>query len=359
MAIDYARPFSQARWFDVLPRSAACPELSTQVLLHAGPPFRGTPPAPVINAAIQALIFEGVASDAAAAREILVQGTAQLRPAQDHGIVTPLAQVVSASMPLVAVKQRDQVCYAPLLEGGNPALRFGCAAPECLRRLRDVSDLIHSAVAPVLRREPLAVDEIISLAVAAGDECHSRTAVANEVMVSRLSNIDATCAARLRANPAFVLTILMAAAATSLRVHGSDIVAIGGNGVDFGVRRVGEGTWRQMPAEAPRGTRLAGMDAVAPLAAIGDSAVIDFCGLGGQALAVSPSLTAEWRDLLPADAPTRRQELVDPDSGIVDPRRIARAARAPLINLAILDRDGMAGLIGRGFYSPPMSLFAS
>jgi hypothetical protein len=357
--IDYARPFSQARWFDVVPRSAACPELSAQVLLHAGPPFRGTPPAPVINAAIQALIFEGVAPDAAAARDILLQERAQLRPAQDHGIVTPLAQVVSASMPLVAVKQGDQICYAPLLEGGNPALRFGSAAPECLRRLRDVDAWIYGAVAPALRREPLAIDDIISVAVAAGEECHSRTAAANEAMVSRLSGIDTACAARLRASPAFVLTILMAAAATALRIHRCDIVAIGGNGVDFGVRRLGQETWRQTPAEAPRGTRFAGMDAVVPLAAIGDSAVIDFCGLGGQALAVSPSLAAEWGALLPADASTRRQVLVDPDTGIVDPERVVGTACAPLINLAILDRDGMAGLIGRGCYSPPVGLFAS
>jgi hypothetical protein len=357
-AVDYAKPFSQARWFDVLPRSTVCPELSTRVLLHAGPPFRGAPPAPVVNAAIQALIFEGLASDAAAARDILQQGRAQLQPAQDHGIVTPLAQVVSASMPLAAVRQQDKVCYAPLLDGRNPALRFGCAAPECLQRLRDVDDWIREAVAPTLHREPLAVDEVIRLAIAAGEECHSLLAAANEAMVSGLPGIDIGSAARLRENSAFVLTILMAAAATSLRVHGCDLVAIGGNGVDFGVRYAGEATWRQVPAEAPRGTRLAGMDAVAPLAAIGDSAVIDFCGLGGQALAESPTLRKEWRDLLPTDAHTRRQGLVDPQSGIVDPRRIANAARAPLINLAILDRDGVAGLIGRGFYCPPVDLFA-
>jgi Protein of unknown function (DUF1116) len=356
--IDYARPFSQARWFDVLPRSTVCPELSARVLLHAGPPFRGAPPAPVVNAAIQALIFEGLANDAAAARDILEQGAVQLQPAQDHGIVVPLAQVVSASMPLAAVRQQGKVCYAPLLEARNPALRFGCAAPECLQRLRDVGDWIREAVVPTLHREPLAVDEVVRLAVAAGEECHSLLAAANEAMVSRLTGIDIGVAARLRENSAFVLTLLMAAAAASLRVHRCDLAAIGGNGVDFGVRYAGEATWRQVPAEAPRGTRLAGMEAVLPLGAIGDSAVIDFCGLGGQALAQSPTLAKEWRGLLPADAFTRRQGLVDPESGIVDPRRIAGAARAPLINLAILDRDGMAGLIGRGFYCPPEDLFS-
>jgi hypothetical protein len=357
--IDFAKPFSDALWFDVLPRAAACPTLPAHVLLHAGPPFRGAPPAPVINAAIQALLFEGLAADAAAARKLVLEGRAELRPAQDYAVVTPLAQVVSASMLLVAVKQQQQICYAPIVEGSAPALRFGCAAPECLRRLRAIGARVRSAVAPSVRREPLAIEDLINVAIAAGDECHARTAAANEAMVSKLSGIDADCAAELRAIPAFVLTILMAAAATALRTRRCDIEAIGGNGVDFGIRRRGDAAWHHVPAEAPRSARFAGPDAPVALAAIGDSAVIDFCGLGGQALSVAPSLASEWSGALPADALTRSHELIDPDSGIVDPKRILRAALAPLINLAILDRDGSAGLLGRGFYSPPVALFAA
>jgi hypothetical protein len=355
--VDYAKPFSGALWFDLLPRTAACPELPVQVLLHAGPPYRGAPPAPVINAAIQALLFEGLAADAGAARDLLLQGKAQLRPAQDYGVVTPLAQVVSASMLLVAVKQQNQICYAPILEGSAPALRFGSAAVQCLQRLRDVGACIDRSVAPIVRREPLAIDKVINIAVAAGDECHARTVAANEALVSRLSGVDADCAAGLRANPAFVLTVIMAAAASALRTSRCDIVAIGGNGIDFGVRRRGDQTWRRMPAEAPRGSHFAGLEAAVPLAAIGDSSVIDFCGLGGQALSAAPLLAAEWNGTLPVDALTRRRQLIDPDTGVVDPARIVRGAVAPLINLAILDRDGTAGLIGRGFYCPPVALF--
>jgi len=150
----------------------------------------------------------------------------------------------------------------------------------------------------------------------------------------------------------------MAAAAASLRASGCAIAAIGGNGVDFGVRRRAQRSWQQLPAEAPRGPFFAGQDAHVPLGAIGDSAVIDFCGLGGQALAAAPGLAGEWAAWLPADALSRRAALIDPRSGIVDPESVERAALCPLINLAVLDRDGTAGLIGRGFYCPPLSLFA-
>ncbi len=207
--IDYSKPFSKARWFDVLPRTACCPALSERVLLHAGPPFRGALPAPVMNGAIQALLFEGLASSAAAARDLLLEGGVELRPAQDYGVVTPLAQVVSASMLLVAVEQGPHISYAPLVESSAPALRFGSADPECLRRLRDMGAWIAARVAPIVRREPLAIDEVIRAAISAGEECHAGTAAANEAMVSSLRGLDAGGDARLRAIPAFVLPVLM------------------------------------------------------------------------------------------------------------------------------------------------------
>jgi hypothetical protein len=348
--VDYTKPFADAFWFDIVPRAAAYTDLPARVLLHAGPPFRGAPPTPVLHAAIQALLFENLAADEAAARELLLRGDVQLRPAQDHGIVTPLAQVVSASMPLVAVRQHAHVCHAPVIEGPAPALRFGSAAPECRRRLKDLGVWLESVVAPRLRREPLGIEAVIRTAIAAGEECHAHTSAANEAVVSAMvmmstpDGLDADHAAELRASPAFVLPILMAAAAAALRSSRSSIEAIGGNGIDFGVRQRGSRTWRQTPAQAPQGVRFAGAESVTALGAIGDSAVVDFCGLGGQAL--------------DSAALARRGELIDPNTGIVDPERIARGAPGPLINLAILDRDGVAGLIGRGVYCPPTALFS-
>lgn len=356
-AIDYAKPFGGARWFDILSRRAARPDLPPQVLLHAGPPFRAAPPVPVINAAIQALLFDGQATDAESARDLLAREAVQLRPAQDYGIATPLAEVVSASMLLVAVRQQDEICYAPIIEGRPPALRFGSAAPECVQRLREISAWIATRVAPTVRRDPMQIDELIAVAVSAGDECHSRTDVANETMVSRLRDLDADTGAALRTTAAFVLPVLMAAALAALRNSGSRIGAIGGNGMDFGIRLRGSPEWRQMAAQPPRGYRGAGLERVVALPAIGDSALIDFCGLGGQALSASPLLAAELAAVLAVDAVAKSRRIIDPNSGIVDPDRVVSEVFAPLINLAILDRTGCAGRIGRGTYSPPVSLF--
>ncbi len=354
---DFAKPFEGARWVDVVPRRAACPDLPPEVLLHAGPPLHGVPPAPLMNAAIQALIFDERAANPAEARDLLLRRRVELRPAQDYAVVTPLAQVVPASMLLVMVKQQNEVCYAPVVEGPAPALRFGCAAPDCLQRLRDFGVWLEGSVALHVRRDPMAIDALVRIAIAAGDECHARTGAANEALVSNLSGLDAGGTDRLRANAAFVLPILMAAAAAALRSRRCSVAAIGGNGADFGVRYRGEPQWRQARAQAPRGVLFEGTRTLTPLAAIGDSAVVDFCGLGGQALCIAPLLAAEWHAVLPPDAQSRRSTIIDPDTGIVDAARVARSARAPLINLAILDQGGTAGPIGRGFYSVPLELF--
>lgn len=115
---------------------------------------------------------------------------------------------------------------------------------------------------------------------------------------------------------------------------------MGGNGVDFGIRRRGHSHWRQLAAYAPRGDRFPAHAAAVPLPAIGDSVLVDFCGLGAQ-----------------ADTPALRSSLLDPRTGVIDPARIARGDGVPLFNLAILDAAGEAGLIGRGVYAPSRALY--
>jgi hypothetical protein len=353
-----AHPFSGARWIDVCPRSTACPHLAPTVLLHAGPRYSGAPPAPVLNAAAQSLVLEGAAADIADARGRLARGEFVLEPAQNHGVVTPLAQVVSASMRLIAVEQRGVVRYAPTIEGAAPALRFGSLDPACRERLCTVSEWLDRELAPRVRRAPLDVARIVRRAIDAGDECHARTGAAQAALVEGFTDLPDALAAALAAMPAFALPLLMAAAAAALTAGGGEIEAVGGNGIEFGIRLRGARSWRCASAEPPRGALFAGRDA-AVLPAIGDSAVLDFCGLGGQALAAAPDLVEEWREVLPIDALARRAMLVDPVTGLVDPRRVAASRVGPLVNLAMLDREGEQGLVGRGCYEVPVGLFAA
>ena len=352
LSVDPAHAFAGAVWFDVMPRSIAVAHLPETVLLHAGPPFLGAPPPPVRNAAVQALLFERLANNEFEALRLLSSGKVHLQPAQDHGVATPLAQVVSASMWLMAVRHHAHVGFAAMLEGAPPALRFGSNDRACTDRLRELGRRVTAHVLPVLHAAPVPLAEIIREAVAAGDDCHSRTSAANRALVHRLcasdagTGLDADTAMTLAAIPAFVLSVLMAGAAAALRHHGSTVAALGGNGIDFGVRLRGSADWNREPALPPVGELLPGRGGCTVLPAIGDSVLVDFCGLGGQ-----------------VDDTSLRDALRDPSSGILDPRRIAKggeragAARPPVFNLAMLDADGTAGLIGRGIYRPPTALF--
>ncbi|MCT9810464.1 DUF1116 domain-containing protein [Acidovorax sp. Be4] len=353
----WARPFASACWRDVTTRAQAMPELAPYLLLHAGPPFVGPPPAPVRQAAIQALLFEGLAPDAAAARTLLATGAVQFAPAQDHGLVTPLAQVVSASMPLAVVGDGKTCAWAPLIEGPAPALRFGSSDAGALQRLRAITGLGLQRLAPLLRSRPLALGPVVEQALAQGDECHARTGAANQALLAGLHGLSPQEHELLAGSPGFVLTILMAAAAWRLRADDAPIAAVGGNGQAFGLRLRGARAWQVIPAQPPEGTRFAGHEQTPALGAIGDSAVLDFCGLGGQALAAAPALCEEWRATLPGDAAARRARVTDPLTGLVDPARILHSGLAPLVNLAILGADGGAQLMGRGCYAPATALF--
>ncbi len=357
-----AARFSGACWRDVVTRRAALPALSDHVLLHPGPAFEGPPPAPVLNAAVQALCFERLAATAAEAAGMIASGRVRLMPAQDAGVATPLAQVVSASMPLAVVGNGRRTFLAPLVEGTPPALRFGSADPACLARLAAIAVLGLQVLAPLLRARPVPLDVVIERALAAGDECHGRTAAANEAVLAAIEGLDAGDAALPAANANFVLPVLMAAAGWLL--SGGDgepcagaIAAVGGNGLRFGFRRHGSYDWTCLAATPPLGGRLPGREAAVPLGAIGDSAVIDFCGLGGQAMHLAPALAAEWSTWMKGDPLVRRQAVVDPQSGLVDPARVAAGDLVPQVNLAILDRDGAQGLLGRGFMLPEPALF--
>lgn len=354
-----ARAFAGARWTDIVPRHVALPQLSPLTLLHAGPPYRGAPPAAVRLAALAALCQEGLAADALAAGALLDRGAVRLLPAQDHGVVTPLAQVVSGSMLVHIVRMGTVVRYAPLVEGPPPALRFGNTGPAVSERLRILGEQFGAQFTARLRATPVDVASLIVAGLAQGDEGHARTVATNAALRECLAKFDTAAAAALEGNPGFVLPVLMAAAAAALEHRGADLAAVGGNGCDFGVRLRDEPAWRQVPAEPPAGTRFAGHEVTPPLGAIGDSAVIDCCGLGGQALSAAPLLLAEWRDRLPADALTRCDAILDPVTGIVTARRVTACGCGPLVNLAILDAAGVAGLIGRGVYEAPPALFVS
>ena len=348
----------------VSPLGEVLPNFDTTILLHAGPPFYDSPiPAAVRNAAIQALMFEGLATRPDDAAVLIDQGKVSFQPAQDWGVVTPLAQVVSASMPVFVIGDGDRVAFAPVVEGAPTGLRFGSRESVCLDNLECHARFAELELKPLLAESPVNLETVIGKALAEGNECHSSTDRANAALLEQLRGLSDDYRSLLENSPGFVLPILMGACGWLLQFGQSsaqtepEVVAVGGNGVQFGLRLRGQTSWATTPAQPPEGIRFAGQEHRPVLGAIGDSAVIDFCGLGGQALEFAPEVVSDWQALLPDDWKSRPDTILNPDTGVVCPSRVLAQHKAPIINLALVGEDAMAGILGKGFYQPDLSVF--
>ena len=354
------------RFADMVPAGATLPR---RTLFHAGPPFsdRKDIPAPIRNAAVVAAVVEGWAKDAARGAKAVDAGDIALVPAQDHGLVVPLAFVAGPSTGVLRVADGARAGSAlASINDGPPdgALRFGAPNARATDRVRRLGDLVAPALDRALRNEPIKLAPIAAEALRQGDELHGQVAASSAAILKILER-------RLGGDPAapdvaaanqFFLNVWMAACALMLKAGGGVprsrlVCAAGGNGRAIGLKLAGDPErWVTREAVTPKGPRLSPEFAdVSPLPAVGDSVVIDACGFGAQALGFAPGLRAAFGDAVPpgvVEAPANLLCAISPafgDLGIRVGLDIDRVGRSPFCaNLAMVDRDGARGLIGRG-----------
>ena len=359
------------RLLAVKPQLDLCAPLASVVsvpehtLLHAGPPMRekAAIPAPLFNSAVAAALFEGWAEDESGARSAIQQGRIRLAPAQDHGVVTPLAFVVSPSMWVLGVSDAAgevKSRYTPVNDGPPPAaLRFGARNDGQAERL-SLLGRIGPALCDALK-EPIPVLPVMQAGLSGGDDLHGRVSAANAALALKLApRLSGEAAAYLSVANQFVLNVIMAACAVMLGAGGDIagsrmVTAAGGNGVDLGWRLAdAPAVWHTTTAEVPVGPHFPHAAERRFLPAIGDSAVIDACGFGAAALRFAREMMAALRghvsDAYFAD--TASEPFLGHHPAFPSDLRlgldIAHATPVRGIMLAALDADGEAGLVGRG-----------
>lgn len=140
--------------------------LDENILLHAGPAFSNPSKItlPILNSACVAAVFEGLAKNFDEAEAMILASEIILKPSQDHDVVTPLAAVVSASMPLHTVYDAwggQQRVYAPINAGSRPAMRLGLRSEAVLEHIRWLNtrflDVLEDGLAEGIALVPLAV----------------------------------------------------------------------------------------------------------------------------------------------------------------------------------------------------------
>ena len=350
-------------------------------LLHAGPPLRDptNPPPVLVSSAAVACVYDGWSDDFDQAEALIRDSRVTFSPAQERGCALPLAFVASASTPLCVVQDANDgatLRYAPLSMLRGADSRMGGRDQSILSRMAQRDTVTAPTLRAVLaERGPLPLWPIAAKGLAAGDDLHGRTAAANSDLACWLRDRKALAlAADVEASPMFFLTVWMAACSLMLSTvegtQGSTLVTrAGGNGECFGIALAGApDLWVTTAAEPPKGhLQPAAPDGAVVCGAIGDSAIIDMFGLGGQRLALAPEPREAFRGFVPVELKGVAEGLLTISHPMISPpwpvgldAQLVQAHRqAPLVALSMIAADGRTGFLGRGVYQPPVSLFAS
>ena len=357
-------------------------DLPENFLLHAGPDFQSIEQItiPIMNSACVAAVYEGLAQGFEEAHAMIVSGEIQLKSAQDFSVVTPLAAVVSASMPLHSVYDAwggEIRAFAPINGGSRPAMRLGLLSDAVLAHIRWLNtrflDVLEAGLAEGIPLVPLAAKGL-----GRGDDCHGRTPVSGAALVQELIDrtnggiADEDAIEFMHSSPSLFLNLWMAATKCMMkRAEGIDgstfITAAAGNGCEVGIQISGHPKrWFKTSAEAPIGNFEIDLPNNRALGAIGDSAIVDAFGLGAMTQSSKPpkhnmkrannSLRGQGDD---KDLSTGEHPYFS-DLGIklgLNARRIVAKKQAPAVSLGIIDRKGELGRLGGGIYKMPLSLF--
>lgn len=373
--------------------SEVIPDMGERKLLHPGPALPwGDFCDPLRRSARVAVIAEGWAGSLQEADALLDEGGIELRPANDHGCVLPMATVLGPSAPVLRVENTKggTVACSSLNQGPGQNQWFGVDAEEAVQQvvwLRDVAAPLLDAA--ITAGGPIDVLSFASQALQMGDDVHMRCQASTNLFIRHLlphiAALDdpkrVEVASFLSRNYLFFLNVAMAAAKSlvgwAAQVEGSSIVTtMARNGTTFGLRLSGTSSpWfvaNAPPVESALFQPSLGPEDAAP--DIGDSAVLELVGLGGAAAAASPAVASfvggtmsaavaqtEAMDRICAG---RSSKLKIPFLNLrgtpigVDVRRAVEAMQTPSINTGILHSSSGQGQIGAGVARAPIAIFA-
>ncbi len=361
-------------WTGVWPLQSILPSQG-RLVLHAGPPFRDAQelPAAIRNSVLIGILYEGWAGNKQEAQALLDAGGVQLAPAQDYGVVVPLAGVVTPSMYLIEVSDSnrpDYKKYSVLNEGMQWCTRLGIFADEMVPHLRWLHQDLGARLAAQFQG-PVDLAPIVQASLLNGDDGHARTMHGSrqlaDIIVSWGINDDAS-QSFLYGAMAWALNYWMAASALILAnqapADGADaIVKVGGNGLRFGLQLASSTTWLVTDAPVIAGNKEPGNEQAKALGALGDSAVVDFVGLGGQCLDLAGMSARNLHAFLPSDYLTRQNKFLKTRlpflagrNGISDFAQVIANNTGPLVLLGMIDGAGERGRVGGGVATVDASL---
>lgn len=369
------------------------PGMGERMLLHSGPPIDWASMGGAMRGAvIGAILLEGWAKDADAARVMAERGEVVFDPCHHHAAVGPMAGIISPSMPVWMLRNpvHGNRAFSNLNEGLGKVLRYGANSPEVLDKLRWMGGPFATALGKALAATgPIELKPLMARALHMGDEMHNRNFAASALLFKRLvagilkagvAPGDAAAAIDfLNGNDFFFLNVGMAACKAMLdAAHGvprsTMVTTMARNGTEFGIRVSGAGErWFTGPAIVPEGLYFAGYGPADAGRDIGDSAITETAGIGGFAMAAAPAIVQfiGGTPQMALESTLRMQHITIgrnnaftlPPLGFagtpagIDVRKVVDTGIAPVINTGIAHREAGVGQVGAGITRPPMECF--
>jgi hypothetical protein len=365
-----------------------------RTLLHAGAPIEWDAMCgPMQGAAVGALLYEGWATSAQAAAEMLARGEVRFASCHDHAAVGPMAGIISPSMPVFVVRnpEHGNFAYTNMSEGIGKVLRFGANGPDVIRRLKWIETVLAPGLKAAIRaaREEIDLKQIQARALLMGDEVHSRNTAATLIFLSMIAKPLLSCGfERARAkeiidfidgNSQFFLNLSMVSAKTVMDAaqgvrHSSLVTAIARNGVTTAIRTsCMADRWFEAPSGMPSGLYFPGFKREDANPDLGDSAIVETAGFGGFSLASSPALmqlvggtvsdalaaSREMSHITVERNPATSIPLLDfagSPAGI-DIRKVVDTGIRPFLTTGIAHKEPGIGQIGAGMVRVPMECF--
>jgi uncharacterized protein DUF1116 len=364
-----------------------------RLILHAGPPIEWARMCgPLRGAVCGAIVYEGWASDLAAAEALAARGGVRFAPNHHFGAVGPMTGITTRSQPLLVIHNRtaDNRAVCAINEGLGKVMRFGGNDAEVLARLAWLRDEFAPLVDAALRAcGGIALNPLIARGLAMGDEMHQRNVACTALLLRALAPQLARAASGtplaralefIAGNDQFFLNVAMAMAKSMLDpAQGmrecTVVTAMARNGTEFGIRvsALGE-RWFTAPVEMPQGLYFPGYSAADANPDMGDSAILETAGLGAFAMAAAPAVAGFVGAGGFADAvaysramseltvgrnprwPIPALEFAGTPSGL-DIRRVVETGIAPAINTGIAHRRAGVGQVGAGVARAPLACF--
>jgi hypothetical protein len=384
----------QAVLVDVLPAGEVIPGLGERTVLHAGPPIAWERMCGPLRGAIAGIaVWEGWASDLAAAEQLAASGGIAFHPNHRFGAVGPMTGLTTRGQAVLVVENpaHGNRAFCTLNEGLGKVMRFGGNDAEVLARLRWMRDVLAPALSAALRHlGRIDLKGIVARGLTMGDEMHQRNVACSSLLLRQLAPaLAATCADRaalaevlgfIAGNDQFFLNLAMAMGKALTDPLGgiagcSLVTAMSRNGTDFGIRVSGTGDdWFVAPVEMPQGLYFPGFSAADANPDLGDSAIVETVGLGAFAMAAAPAVAGFVGAGSAADALgyTRSMAQItvgeNPEWAVpaldfagvptgIDVRKVVETGLAPVINTGIAHRQPGVGQVGAGIVRAPLACF--